>query len=387
MAANRPHKYFTIMKILIDGRPITSLSAGITSFFKGSVITWAEQNPDDIFYVAIPRETDRTFHTSGLPQNMKLILKTNRLLRRLPNLVWLNVMMPVLSRRLKADIYFSPLPCIPYGLPKKMKKIITVHDVVNIEYQGTMQLTNVLSNIFLFKRSVNTADGIWTNSSYTKGKVEHYFPDRRCKDIFAGCSIDTKTYRRIGMSEDEIRSIKEKYGIRGVFILFVGSLEPRKNLGFLISIMPEIYGKTGAQLVIVGARGWKSSSVNKIMEGNRILDECVIFCNYVPDKDLLKLYNTASCFVSASLNEGFGMPQLEALFCGCPIVTAHNSAMMEVAKDKDGAKTVEGYKPEDWIAAVTNIMNNRPEVNKEQLKKYDWNQISKDFIRYINTLT
>lgn len=372
------------MRILIDGRPIVSLSTGITSFFKGSIITWAEQNPTDIFYIAIPKEVDKTFPTKDLPQNIKFVHRSNKLLRRLPNLVWLNAIMPMLARELKTDIYFSSLPCIPYGLPKKMKKIITVHDVVNIEYRETMQLKNVLSNLFFFKRSVNDADIIWTNSHYTRGKVEYYFPKRKCKDIFVGCSIDTRIYRKIELSENEIYDLKNKYGITGDFILFVGSLEPRKNLGFLISIMPEIYKRNNIQLAIVGARGWKSSPLKEIMRGNDLLDKCVIFCNYVPNDDLARLYNTALCFISTSLNEGFGMPQLEALYCGCPIVTAHNSAMVEVAKDKVGAKTVKGYNPEEWINAITDTINKHPVVNKNQLKEYDWNKILKDFIRYIN---
>ena len=74
------------------------------------------------------------------------------------------------------------------------------------------------------------------------------------------------------------------------------------------------------------------------------------------------------------------MPQLEALLCGCPIVTAHNSAMIEVAADKDGAVTVEGYDPQIWIDTIIRTANERPTVNTSQLASYDWDIILKKFL-------
>jgi glycosyltransferase involved in cell wall biosynthesis len=74
------------------------------------------------------------------------------------------------------------------------------------------------------------------------------------------------------------------------------------------------------------------------------------------------------------------MPQLEALLCGCPIVTAHNSAMIEVAADKDGAVTVEGYDPQTWIDTIIRTANERPTVNTSQLASYDWDIILKKFL-------
>lgn len=363
------------MNILIDGRPFVAPSAGITNFLKGSLTAWAIQRPHDEFMVAMPHERHATLDMTDIPDNIRFISYTNQLLRRLPNLLWLCLTFPLLSRSLKADAYYSALPCLPFLLPRRMKKMIVVHDVVNLEFKETMQWTNVLSNKLFFNRSVRKADIIWANSNYTRAKVEQYFPQRRCQDLFTGCAVNRSIYHALPLSDSEKADIREKHGIEGRFILFVGSLEPRKNLSFLLSLMPELYGRHQIQLVVVGGHGWKNSSVSQLVNAADFPKESTVFCGFITNEELASLYNLADCFVSTSLNEGFGMPQLEAMQCGCPVVTAHNSAMIEVAEGKSGAITVEGYNPQDWIDAICKTIANRPVVDQQQLTEYDWNQI------------
>ena len=369
------------MNIIIDGRPFVASSAGISTFLKCSVQAWAKECPSDRFIVALPRDFDDTFSADAMPENVTFVKKTNTILQRLPNLVWLNMVFPVLVRKYKADVFYSALPCIPFFMPKKVKKVIVVHDVVNIEHASTMVWTNRLSNFLFFNRSVKNADVLWTNSYYTKQRVKDYFPDIKCKEIFTGCAIDNRVYHRLNITDEERAQLLAKYNIKGDYLFFVGSLEPRKNLEFLLSIQPELYRRTGKQLVIVGAKAWRSSSLKTIVEAADFPKESVVFCKFVPDSDLVKLYNLASCFVSTSLNEGFGMPQLEALYCGCPVVTAHNSAMIEVAEGKTGAYTVEGYEAETWISAIEKALEEHQEPREEQLKEYDWTRILKRFIQ------
>ena len=371
------------MTILIDGRAFTASTAGISNFLKESVTAWARLRPQDIFLIPLPRPAHETFSENGLPKNVRIEEKSNSLFHKLPNLIWLLVMMPILARRWKADIYYSPVPCLPFFLPRKMKTIIVVHDVVNIEFRKTMQWTNVLANKFFYNSSVKKADIIWTNSYYTKNKVKKYFPKRQCENIFTGASINRAIYQPTTLSEAEKTAILQKYNIQQPFILFVGSLEPRKNLTFLLSLMPELYRRKQVQLVVVGGRGWKNSPIHDIVEADDYPQESTVFCGFVPNEDLVKLYHLAACFVSASLNEGFGMPQLEALLCGCPVVTAHNSAMIEVAAGKEGAVTVEGYDPQKWTDTIIQVIENHPKVNTAQLENYNWDLILANFLKRI----
>lgn len=363
------------MNMLIDGRPLVTSSAGITFFLRNSLQVWAASSPEDHFFVAVPKPLDKTVDTTDWPTNIRIIEKSNPLLRRLPNLVWLNLMMPWIARRLHADLYFSPLPCIPFLLPRHLFRLIVVHDVVNIEYQSTMQWTNILSNALFFSRSIRKANLIWTNSHYTRAKVQQYFPKRRCKQIFTGCSVDRTLFRRLALTEEDRAAVRRKYQINNRFLLFVGSLEPRKNLGYLLGLMPDIYNATGVQLVVVGGKRWKNSALNDIVQQDGFPRESVVFCNFVPNDDLVRLYNMADSFISASLNEGFGMPQLEALSCGCPVITSRNSAMAEVAAGKSGAVAIKGYDRVQWISEIRKVINHRPTPKDEEISLYDWGTI------------
>lgn len=370
------------MTILIDGRPFVSTSAGISSFLRGALTAWAETCPTDRFIVALPRPTDSTFVSEGLPANVLLRDSSCRPLRRLPNLLWLMLAMPLLARRLKADLFFSALPCVPYLLPRRTKTVIVVHDVVNIEFRETMQWTNRLANVF-FSRAMRKADILWANSHYTRERVEHYYPARRCRDIFVGCAVDRTLFRPVATTKKA--RLLDQYAIREPYMLFVGSLEPRKNLDFLLSLMPTVWSRTHTQLVVVGASGWKNSHIKAVVEAEDFPRESVVFCGFVPEDDLIMLYNTAHCFVSASLNEGFGMPQLEALLCGCPVVTARNSAMTEVAEGKQGTVCIAGYDPQTWIDALLGVLADRPSVIREEFSAYDWHAIVRRLLSRLAT--
>lgn len=363
------------MNVLIDGRPLVTSSAGITFFLINSLQAWAASSPENLFYVAIPKPLNKTVDTTGWPNNIHIIENRSPFLRRLPNLIWLNLIMPWLVRRLNADLYFSPLPCIPFSLPQHLFRLIVVHDVVNIEYQSTMQWTNIISNALFFSRSIRKADLIWTNSLYTRSKVQQYFPKRRCQQIFTGCSVNRTLFRRLSLTEEDRAAVKSKYRINDRFILFVGSLEPRKNLGYLLGLMPDIYETTKVQLVVVGGMSWKSSALKDIIQQDGFPRESVVFCNFVPNDDLVKLYNMADSFVSTSLNEGFGMPQLEALSCGCPVITSRNSAMAEITEGKSGAVAIEGYDRKQWISVIRKVIDQRPTPKDDEISSYDWTSI------------
>ena len=108
-----------------------------------------------------------------------------------------------------------------------------------------------------------------------------------------------------------------------------------------------------------------------------------IFCGYVSNSELVELYNMADCFVSASLGEGFGMPQLEAMLCGCPVVTAHNTAMIEVARNKTGVKSVEGYNPKDWIDCILDVVNKNETPRLAEVSEYYWPAIIQKLHEYM----
>ena len=371
------------MNVLVDGRPFVKTAAGISTFLRCSVAEWARQKPEYNFFIFLPKRLDDTLELKNLPSNIIMLDCSCFLMNRLPNILLLLLYVPFLARKYKIDLYYAPVPCVPLLLPLKTKKLIVVHDVVNLEQKKTMELRNRISNKLFFSRSVRTADYIWTNSNYTKERVEHYLPKRKCECIYTGCSVDRNIYKRLQLSDENRVKIKEQYGIKGKSILFVGSLEPRKNLPFLLSIMPELYNKHGIQLVVVGGRGWKNSSIKDIVSQPNYPQNSTVFCGYISNQELAELYNVVDCFVSASLGEGFGMPQLEAMLCGCPVVTAHNTAMIEVARNKTGAETIRGFDRDLWIDSIVRSVNCRKLPLDEELTEYDWSAILNNLQNYL----
>ena len=368
------------MKVLVDGRAFVKTSAGISTFLQGCLDAWAKLCPQDTFYLALPQEPDKTLDGLCFPPNVKWIVSDSLFFKTLPNLVWLLIMMPFFCIRYHVDIYFSPLPCIPFFLKKRVKKVIVVHDVVNIEFKDTMAWGNKMASWLLFKRSIRKADLIWTNSNYTKACVEKYFPIRNSRKIFVGCSVNRTIYHQFDVTDDMRETMSKQYGVSGRFLLFVGSLEPRKNLSFLISLMPRLWAQNQIPLVVVGAKGWKDTGISQIINDPLFPKASLVFCGYVSNLDLAVLYNMATCFVSASQNEGFGMPQLEAFLCGCPVITADNSAMREVARDKSGSLLIAGYDDKEWIDQIIRFIDNSPQVRPCEFDHYDWNRIVTVFL-------
>lgn len=360
------------MNILVDGRTWSNYGAGVSTFFSCAIQEWAKQRQQDFFYVILPKGLDPKVELATSYRNVILLDYARIFPKILPNIIILQVLVPFLCHKLHIDLYYSPVPHLPFFIPSRTKKMVTIHDVVNLEMANTMSWTNRLASSFFFGQAIKKADLLWANSNYTKAKVDEYFLHRHSEEIFVGDAADETFFYPRHLSKAEKDAVRRKHGIMGQFILFVGSLEPRKNLKFLLEIMPPLYQKHNIQLVVVGGKGWKNSDIRSIIESSSFPKQSTIFCGYISNQELAELYNTADCFVSAALMEGFGMPQLEALKCGCPIVTAHNTAMIEIAAEKDGAITVEGYDYQDWEEAIVKTLQNKPLVKQEQLKDYNW---------------
>ena len=127
--------------------------------------------------------------------------------------------------------------------------------------------------------------------------------------------------------------LKSEYKIDTPFILFVGTLEKRKNVPTLLKSFYKLKKcKIEHKLVIVGGKGWKYTKIFDLIEEFNLKGD-VIFTDYVSDEYLVKFYNAADLFVYPSLYEGFGLPPLEAMACGCPVITSNTSSLPEVVGD------------------------------------------------------
>ena len=133
-------------------------------------------------------------------------------------------------------------------------------------------------------------------------------------------------------SEDKLAEVRERYGLTAPFFLFVGTIEPRKNLLGILQAFQGIRATVPHRFVVVGARGWRYDQVFTFLQESGIAD-AVSFLDYVPDVDLPAIYRLASFLAYPSFYEGFGLPIVEAFAAGVPVLTSRTSSMIEVGGD------------------------------------------------------
>lgn len=368
------------MKLLINGYNLRDTPAGIANVVINFVNSLIENTDNSIELIVSPKYTKEINDRIKKSEKLKIIKTGSE-----NSLFWLMFSLKKEINKRKPDLLWSPSPLLPFGINKKTKKLITVNDFVSRDYRNTMTLNGKLITFLLEKKTIKNADYLWSISEYTKQRIEDYYKKRKCKKIFVGCAPEP-SITKIDITEKEKNDFLSKLNISKKFILFVGSLEPRKNLSFLLNVFENYHKRdSNIQLVIVGARKWGTTNISDIIYREGYPKEDAIFTPFLSEKELCSLYNLAICYVSTSLNEGFGLPQVEAMQCECPVVTAHNSAMIEVVEG--AGLTVKGWDINEWCDAIEFSINNKSEIVLKQnsrIKQYRWTIITQNLINYLD---
>jgi glycosyltransferase involved in cell wall biosynthesis len=208
--------------------------------------------------------------------------------------------------------------------------ICTIHDLTPIISPIWHTRWKYLVSKISFPRIIAHSDRIIVDSFQTKKDLIrcYHVREQNISVIYLGASEEFKP-----LDIHHVESVKKKYMIDFPFVLFVGNLEPRKNLPTLLKAFSQCKKKIPElKLIIIGQKGWKYAEVFKTIRFLHLEKE-VIFLQYVAHEDLPALYNAALLFVYPSLYEGFGLPPLEAMQCGIPVITSNTSSLSEVIGD------------------------------------------------------
>jgi glycosyltransferase involved in cell wall biosynthesis len=221
---------------------------------------------------------------------------------------------------------------VPPGV--KGKTVVTVHDMVYKAFPETVRARTKYMLGSGLKQSMNRADMIVTDSRFSKDEIIKYFPQHSDKIRVVQCGVDLEKFRPCTEPE-RIPEVKKSLGIEGDYFLYLGTIEPRKNLERLIKayhICTQRIGSDLPKLVLAGGKGWLYDSIfAKVTELG--LTDRVIFTKYVPSEDMNPLMCGAVAFVFPSIYEGFGMPPLEAMACGVPVLASDAASLPEVTGD------------------------------------------------------
>lgn len=232
-----------------------------------------------------------------------------------------------------SDIYFSsyyPLPVT--GLFSNLEKIIIIHDLIAIihpEYFYDLSNKVFMENIL---DSISADDKVLCVSESTKNDLLKYRKDLSERNVNVIYLAASERFFPNNSRED-FEKLKKKYNLNDKFYLSVCTIEPRKNLELILNAYSVLLRKciNIPKLVLTGTYGWKSEELLiRIQEINLIYGNKIILTDFVSDDDLAILYSNTLCFIYPSLYEGFGLPPLEAMQCGAPVITSNNSSLPEV---------------------------------------------------------
>lgn len=231
-----------------------------------------------------------------------------------------------ITHQQKLALVHDPTGCAPLWLTGA-RRVVTIHDVIPYIYPETSTRLDWLIYRLWLPLIVQRLDSIITVSAQSKTDMLRYLPVKP-ENVTVIPEAASPIYQPLGSTQTKNRLLSQ--GINFPYILYVGSIEKRKNLNTLLEAYAQVRCWSQKwKLVIVGAQKRKYSAVFSTLERLQLTSE-VHFTGYVPEGDLPVLYNGASLFVFPSLYEGFGLPVLEAMSCGTPVVTSNCSSLPEV---------------------------------------------------------
>jgi len=343
------------MRIGVDARPLReSTTSGISMYVRSLLMALAEidKKNEYILYCHKP-------FTFPLPPKWKIrsgaILPFGSL--------WVQL---ELSRWLKQDrieLFWGTEHMLPLIAPAKCKMLLTICDLVHVFYPETMSPLNRLINRFFLPRSAEKADAIVTISNRTKMDVQEQLKPKTSLIQTVQLGVAPRFLKRNG-SNNGVDSLL-KLGVKKPYILSVGTYEPRKNLINAIRAFHLMADKFPHQLVLAGSKGWKNHPLEKELNNSPFRNR-ISQLGYVSDETLPDLYRNADLFVYPSWYEGFGLPPLEAMAAGVPVVCSNTSSLPEVVAD--AGLLADPGRPEEMAEKMTSLLNS-PSLHESYLKE------------------
>jgi glycosyltransferase involved in cell wall biosynthesis len=357
------------MRIGIDARNLVSPLSGISRYIIETTRHLAALGGE--IYLYLPESTPAQ---ESLPPSVKLDISTFR--GALPRIVWGNVFLPKLLQRDKIDVFWGPAHRLPLISAPNIPTVVTIHDLVWHHAPSTMRLKGWLAERAFMGSAIRRATEIVAVSHTTREDICALYPATRDKIsvVWPGCTR---------LPAPAVAAVYP--GLSQPYMLFVGTLEPRKNLVNLLrayALLPDAV-RAGWQLVIAGGQGWKLDHLESIIAELNITQN-VLLTGFVSDAELGALYANAEFLVMPSFYEGFGLPIIEANAAGIPALTSCLSSMPEVGGD--AALLVDPESPESISNGLKSMMTDKElyqtlsAATKTNAARFTWENSAKELV-------
>jgi glycosyltransferase involved in cell wall biosynthesis len=378
------------MRIGIDIRPLLDpIQSGVPEFTRRIVGELFRQDKKNQ-YVLFANSWRDLRDTLNIPEreNIELVYT------RYPNKVFnfgleLALKWPKLDRLTQTDVFFVPNWNF-ITLSRNCRSILTVHDATIFRASEFYSIKGRLWHKSMrIKSLLKSVDRIVAVSNSTKHDLVDIFniSESKIQVIYHG--ISEEYFNKV--NDSDLEAVKRKYKLAGKFVLFLGTLEPRKNVSGLIqgfSMMKEMFSELkGHKLVIAGARGWKYKPIFQEWEKSAFKKD-IQFLGFVDHKDKPALYQLAQVFIFPSFYEGFGFPPLEAMASGTPTIVSNGTSLSEITGR--GAVHVNPHMANEIAIALGTLLideNLRQKLanhGSKRARAFTWQRAGEKYLRLIN---
>ena len=304
-----------------------------------------------------------------------------------PQRFWTQFALPfnLFSKKRAIDIFFSPAHYAPRFSP--IKTVVTIHDLAYFYYPQEFKKNDLWQLKSWTKYSVKKAAKIIAVSQNTKKDLIKFYKINPQKITVVHNGYDTRRFNgQLGSSQ--IEKIKRKYKINSDYLVYLGTLQPRKNIEALIKAFPQVNKRFNKlKLVVIGKKGWLYKSIFSQVK-KLGLEKKVIFTDFVLDEEIPFLLAGAKLFILPSLYEGFGITALEAMACGVPTLVSRVSSLPEVV-DSAGHYIENPQNYSEISQKIAQILEN-PKLQKElsekgtkQAQKFSWKNCAEETLKVL----
>ncbi len=362
------------MRIAVDGHTIGTTLGGNVTYITNLIESLADLDPTNeyILYVALDEAVRRFAGRWANVRVKQLDVGGSRIAR------FFYSFRKVIAED-RPDVFF-----VQFNAPAKVKcRIVAeIHDLSFEHVPETFRWHEHPRMKFTTRRTARNADHVITCSEYTRRDIIKTYKLRPAKVT----AIHLAAAKRFSpVAYDEITRVRAKYGLPSEFILAVGSIQPRKNLGRLIDAYSLLSRRMDTPpLVLAGKKAWLYKESIAAVARSGFSDK-ILLPGFVPDEDLPAMYSAATVFVYPSFFEGFGLPPLEAMQCGTPVITGNRTSLPEILGD--AGVMVDPYDVSSLADAVERLLRDqavRAELGRrgiEQAKRFSWENTARDTLK------
>jgi len=374
------------MRIGFDLRPFLRKETGVGVYFRNLLFELAKIDAENEYFLFSSSWKDR-FPTDRVPPFRRKKFRDLRLPVRAVDFLWYKMTWPPLDCffRTRLDLTHSPSPVF---LPTRGKKIITVTDLFFLDSPDRADKAARRNFGSRVGKAVEQADGIITISRFSRQAVLDRFRVDEKKIRVIPLGVDSAWGRVPEASEME--RVRRELALPGEFLLFVGALEPRKNLVRLVEALKLLHERgRRVPLLIVGRAGGDSGRVKEAIE-RQGLTAWVRLAGYLDEETVRSLHHLATLLVFPSLVEGFGLPVLEAMAAGLPVATSGTSALPEIADE--AALFFDPQDPEDIAAQIGRLLDDQglrrslAEKGRQRAGLFGWSTTAAKTLEFYHAL-